>query len=163
MDKAKEYINSKTNSIVKYSVKKNNRDVVATIVFNELNKLLQCTNNLQFIEDEDRNNIINYIHGIQTQLYNNVPLKLAKICVECKECNCDINPIWDPYTTGICMEDGTLLMLEKPQKQFFQLESLAFQDNEDPYVYVKYPHLFILNYCLSTDNYIQSNTDWEVH
>ena len=40
MDKAKEYINSKTNSILKTNILRNNRDVVATIVYNELTDLL---------------------------------------------------------------------------------------------------------------------------
>lgn len=44
MDKAKEYINSKTNSILKTNILRNNRDVVATIVYNELTDLLEFSN-----------------------------------------------------------------------------------------------------------------------
>jgi hypothetical protein len=41
MNNPKYYINDKTNSIIKNSVIRNNRDIVATIVYNELTDLLE--------------------------------------------------------------------------------------------------------------------------
>ena len=64
MDKAKEYINSKTNSILKTNILRNNRDVVATIVYNELTDLLNKYHlNLKTFEYKDLSK--NDIHKIR--------------------------------------------------------------------------------------------------
>jgi hypothetical protein len=62
MDKAKEYINSKTNSILKTSVIRNNRDVVATIVYNELTDLLEFSNTSDITTPIDSEILKRYLH-----------------------------------------------------------------------------------------------------
>jgi hypothetical protein len=62
MDKAKEYINSKTNSILKTNVLRNNRDVVATIVYNELTDLLEFSNTSSVTTPIDSEILKRYLH-----------------------------------------------------------------------------------------------------
>ena len=62
----KYYINDKTNSIIKNSVIRNNRDIVATIVFNELTDLLNYNNISEVttqVEEDILNSNINRIKG----------------------------------------------------------------------------------------------------
>jgi hypothetical protein len=62
MDKAKEYINSKTNSILKTNILRNNRDVVATIVYNELTDLLEFSNTSSVTTPIDYEILKRYLH-----------------------------------------------------------------------------------------------------
>jgi hypothetical protein len=62
MDKAKEYINSKTNSILKTNILRNNRDVVATIVYNELTDLLEFSNTSSVTTPIDSEVLKRYLH-----------------------------------------------------------------------------------------------------
>jgi hypothetical protein len=62
MDKAKEYINSKTNSILKTNILRNNRDVVATIVYNELTDLLEFSNTSGVTTPIDSEILKRYLH-----------------------------------------------------------------------------------------------------
>jgi hypothetical protein len=62
MDKAKEYINSKTNSILKTNILRNNRDVVATIVYNELTDLLKFSNTSSVTTPIDSEILKRYLH-----------------------------------------------------------------------------------------------------
>ena len=62
MDKAKEYINSKTNSILKTNILRNNRDVVATIVYNELTDLLEFSNTSSVTTPIDSERLKRYVH-----------------------------------------------------------------------------------------------------
>nr|DAF00968.1 MAG TPA: hypothetical protein [Caudoviricetes sp.] len=62
MDKAKEYINSKTNSILKTNILRNNRDVVATIVYNELTDLLEFSNAYSVTTPIDSEILKRYLH-----------------------------------------------------------------------------------------------------
>jgi hypothetical protein len=62
MDKAKEYINSKTNSILKTNILRNNRDVVATIVYNELTDLLEFSNTSNVTTPIDSEILKRYLH-----------------------------------------------------------------------------------------------------
>jgi hypothetical protein len=62
MDKAKEYINSKTNSILKTNILRNNRDVVATIVYNELTDLLGFSNTSSVTTPIDSEILKRYLH-----------------------------------------------------------------------------------------------------
>jgi hypothetical protein len=62
MDKAKEYINSKTNSILKTNILRNNRDVVATIVYNELTDLLEFSNTSDITTPIDSEILKRYLH-----------------------------------------------------------------------------------------------------
>ena len=69
MDKAKEYINSKTNSILKTNILRNNRDVVATIVYNELTDLLEFSNTSSVTTPIDSEILKRYLHQVKP-LYN---------------------------------------------------------------------------------------------
>jgi hypothetical protein len=62
MDKAKEYINNKTNSILKTNILRNNRDVVATIVYNELTDLLEFSNTSRVTTPIDSEILKRYLH-----------------------------------------------------------------------------------------------------
>jgi hypothetical protein len=62
MDKAREYINSKTNSILKTNILRNNRDVVATIVYNELTDLLEFSNTSSVTTPIDSEILKRYLH-----------------------------------------------------------------------------------------------------
>jgi hypothetical protein len=62
MDKAREYINSKTNSILKTNILRNNRDVVATIVYNELTDLLEFSNTSSVTTPIDSEILRRYLH-----------------------------------------------------------------------------------------------------
>jgi hypothetical protein len=62
MDKAKEYINSKTNSILKTNILRNNRDVVATIAYNELTDLLEFSNTSSVTTPIDSEILKRYLH-----------------------------------------------------------------------------------------------------
>jgi hypothetical protein len=62
MDKAKEYTNSKTNSILKTNILRNNRDVVATIVYNELTDLLEFSNTSSVTTPIDSEILKRYLH-----------------------------------------------------------------------------------------------------
>jgi hypothetical protein len=62
MDKAKEYINSKTNSILKTNILRNNRDVVATVVYNELTDLLEFSNTSSVTTPIDSEILKRYLH-----------------------------------------------------------------------------------------------------
>ena len=64
MDKAKEYINSKTNSILKTNILRNNRDVVATIVYNELTDLLEFRNTSDITAPIDSEILKRYLHQV---------------------------------------------------------------------------------------------------
>jgi hypothetical protein len=65
MDKAKEYINSKTNSILKTNILRNNRDVVATIVYNELTDLLEFSNTSSVTTPIDSEILKRYLHQVK--------------------------------------------------------------------------------------------------
>jgi hypothetical protein len=65
MDKAKEYINSKTNSILKTNIFRNNRDVVATIVYNELTDLLEFSNTSSVTTPIDSEILKRYLHQVK--------------------------------------------------------------------------------------------------
>jgi hypothetical protein len=65
MDKAKEYINSKTNSILKTNILRNNRDVVATIVYNELTDLLKFSNTSSVTTPIDSEILKRYLHQVK--------------------------------------------------------------------------------------------------
>nr|DAW93991.1 MAG TPA: hypothetical protein [Caudoviricetes sp.] len=62
MDKAKEYINNKTNSILKTNILRSNRDVVATIVYNELTDLLEFSNTSNVTTPIDSEILKRYLH-----------------------------------------------------------------------------------------------------
>jgi hypothetical protein len=65
MDKAREYINGKTNSILKTNILRNNRDVVATIVYNELTDLLEFSNTSSVTTPIDSEILKRYLHQVK--------------------------------------------------------------------------------------------------
>lgn len=107
MDKAKEYINSKTNSILKTSVIRNNRDVVATIVYNELTDLLEFSNTSDITTPIDSEILKRYLHQVKPQLYSDIPMKLKPYCIKCGCGNGYFRGLYDPYVLA-------LLTLEHP-------------------------------------------------
>lgn len=117
---SREYINSKTNSILKYSVIKNNRDVVATIVFNELTDLLEYVKTSGTTKDVAIiSKLIGYIHR---QLYSNVPMKLKSVCGLLVNCRYDLTRFFEEINTDP-EEKGCLatLMLEDSEQSSFLL------------------------------------------
>lgn len=126
---SKEYINSKTNSIVKYNVKKNNRDVVATIVFNELNNLLEY-NNISDITTPIDQELLTMLNGkVNSQLYSDIPMKLQPYCQECNNnccCCCGQGSndygLLDCFILDLELEDGTSWLHELDDNGIFLLE-----------------------------------------
>lgn len=131
----KYYINDKTNSIIKNSVIRNNRDVVATIVFNELTDLLNY-NNISEVTTQVEEDILNSnINRIHKQLYSTVPLKLEKYCEKCSDCCCccdNNSSLLDCFVLGLLLEDGTPWLQEQTNDGIFllekQRESICFGD-----------------------------------
>lgn len=106
MDKAKEYINSKTNSILKTSVIRNNRDVVATIVYNELTDLLEFSNTSDITTPIDSEILKRYLHQVKPQLYSDIPMKLKPYCIKCGCGNGYFRGLYDPYVLALLTEDA---------------------------------------------------------
>lgn len=69
---------------LRYSVKINYRDVLASICINELESLLNKVDLVQ-----DRQMLESMICGINRQIDKDIPLKLVKVCniINCKDCN----------------------------------------------------------------------------
>lgn len=107
MDKAKEYINSKTNSILKTNILRNSRDVVATIVYNELTDLLEFSNTSSVTTPIDSEILKRYLHQVKPQLYSGIPMKLKPYCIKCGCGNGYFRGLYDPYVLA-------LLTLEHP-------------------------------------------------
>ena len=106
MDKAKEYINSKTNSILKTNILRNNRDVVATIVYNELTDLLEFSNTSSVTTPIDSEILKRYLHQVKPQLYSGIPMKLKPYCIKCGCGNGYFRGLYDPYVLALLTEDA---------------------------------------------------------
>lgn len=125
VSKAKQYINSKTNSILKYNSKRNNRDIVATIVYNELTDLLEYSNMSDITTPIDNEIIQGCINTVNTNLYSDKPLKLEKYCEKCQDpcCCCEHNNSFpDCFILGLELEDGTPFLYESDKKGIILLE-----------------------------------------
>lgn len=105
MDKAKEYINSKTNSILKTNILRNNRDVVATIVYNELTDLLEFSNASSVTTPIDSEILKRYLHQVKPQLYSGIPMKLKPYCIKCGCGNGYFRGLYDPYVLALLTQD----------------------------------------------------------
>ena len=106
MDKAKEYINSKTNTILKTNILRNNRDVVATIVYNELTDLLEFSNTSSVTTPIDSEILKRYLHQVKPQLYSGIPMKLKPYCIKCGCGNGYFRGLYDPYVLALLTEDA---------------------------------------------------------
>lgn len=122
----KYYINNKTNSILKNSVKKNNRDVIATIVYNELSDLIDYAHS-NYMESADIWVISQNLANIHKQLYSDIPFKLKKYCFNCAN-NCYLP---DYFTLGLSSEDGIPFILEQTTEGIFLLEKQKKQEYDD--------------------------------
>lgn len=114
----REYINNKTNSILKYSVIKNNRDIVATIAFNELTDLLEYVKTSGTTKDVAIiSKLIGYIHR---QLYSNVPMKLKSVCGLLVNCRYDLTRFFEEIDIEPEYESclSTLLLEDSEQGSF---------------------------------------------
>ena len=96
MKDSRKYINNKTNSILKNNIKRNNRDVVATIVFNELLDLYRYANEVDDITEAELQTLRGYISFIYRQLYTDTPMRLMfeGLCL-CKTYVTAV--VWDDY------------------------------------------------------------------
>lgn len=121
---SKYYINNKTNAILKYNVNRNNRDVVATIVYNELTDLLNYAKTNSQLEHKDLECITVNIARIHKQLYSDIPLKLQKYCENCNSCcnGYSITYLPDCFILGLLAEDGTPFEYEIQEDGIFLLE-----------------------------------------
>lgn len=102
----KEYINSKTNSILKTNILRNNRDVVATIVYNELTDLLEFSNTSSVTTPIDSEILKRYLHQVKPQLYSGIPMKLKPYCIKCGCGNGYFRGLYDPYVLALLTEDA---------------------------------------------------------
>lgn len=111
MDKAKEYINSKTNSILKTNILRNNRDVVATIVYNELTDLLEFSNTSSVTTPIDSEILKRYLHQVKPQLYSGIPMKLKPYCIKCGCGNGHFRGLYDPSRDDVAPSTYTVTVV----------------------------------------------------
>lgn len=122
---SKEYINSKTNSILKTNILRNNRDVVATIVYNELTDLLAYNEVSDITTAVDQEVITRYISMVNSQLYSDKPMKLQTYCQKCNDCCCCSDNgygLLDCFILDLQLEDGTSWLQELDDDGIFLLE-----------------------------------------
>lgn len=121
MNDPKYYTNDKTNSIIKNSIIRNNRDIVATIVYNELTDLLEYSRTSQATKSTDTDMLARLITRVHPQLYSNRPMKLLPYCQSCDYgCGKPTCIIDDPFILALLeenedpwlWEDGGVLLLE---------------------------------------------------
>lgn len=124
MEDSKYYINSKTNSILKNTVVRNNRDIVATILYNELTDLLNYSRTAEGSTPADVEMLRGYIGEVRQQLYTDVPMKLQKYCENCPCCDdcCSTCSFPDCFVLGLLLEDGTPWLQEITDGEIFFLE-----------------------------------------
>lgn len=121
MTDPKYYINDKTSSIIKNSVIRNNRDIVATIVYNELTDLLEYSRTSRATSSSDTDMLARLITRVHTQLYSGRPMKLYQYCQSCDYgCGKPTCAIDDPFILALLQEnedpwlweDGGVILLE---------------------------------------------------
>lgn len=122
---SKYYINSKTDSIIKNSVKRNNRDIVATIVFNELTDLLKYSSVSEVTTPEDHTLLSDFIDSVNNQLYSDRPMRLQPYCPTCCSKGNDSLEgleLLDCFILDLQLEDGTSWLYEQDDNGIFLLE-----------------------------------------
>lgn len=120
MDKAQQYINHKTYSILKNSINRNNRDVVATIVYNELTDILAYCKASKDSDGRDVSMISTMLHKLKSQLYTDIPMKLKPYCVQ--HCNGYFRGLYDPYVLALLTVDGDPWVWEEDGVQFLEMQ-----------------------------------------
>lgn len=113
-----DYINNKTNVILKTSINNHNRTVVANIIINELTSLIEQATDDDRVEANDISMLQTMIDRAKTQLYSDVPLKLKPYCIEC--CHGKLKSLDDPYVLALLTaksepwqwEDNGIVFLE---------------------------------------------------
>lgn len=116
MKSLRKHVNDKTYWILKNNIKYNNRDVVATIVYNELSDMLE------YCKDDGRDvSMINtLLHRLKSQFYIDVPLKLKPYCVQCS--NGYFRGIYDPYVLALLTADADPWVWEDNGIQFLEIQ-----------------------------------------
>lgn len=121
MKDSRKYINSKTNSILKNNIKRNNRDTVATVVFNELLDLYRYATEVDDVTEAELQTLRGYISFIYRQLYTDTPMRLIfeGLCLCRTYSNCGD---WDDYFVRALLlynkdpwlwEDDRIIFLER--------------------------------------------------
>ena len=116
----KEYINNKTNSILKNSINRNNRDIVATIVYNELTDILDYCKNADDSNGVDVSMVNTMLHKLKSQLYSDIPMKLKPYCIQYS--NGYFRGIYDPYVLALLTADAEPWVWEKDGIQFLEIQ-----------------------------------------
>lgn len=120
MNKAQQYINHKTYSILKNSIERNNRDVVATIVYNELTDILEYCKNAEDSDGKDVSMLNTMLHKLKSQLYSDIPMKLKPYCVQ--HSNGYFRGLYDPYVFALLTADAEPWLWEKDGIQFLEIQ-----------------------------------------
>lgn len=110
MKSLREHINKKTDSILKTNAYPNYRDVVNTIVLNELWDLLEYAENNTIGLNQDA--IKTAIKKIITDTYTDIPIKLERYCLNCN-CRKPIFKIDDPFVITLDWEEDGAILIEK--------------------------------------------------
>lgn len=133
MEDSKYYINSKTNSILKNTVVRNNRDIVATILYNELTDLLNYSRTAEGSTPADVEMLRGYIGEVHQQLYTDVPMKLQKYCPQCN-CCCDGKDrcsLEDYFVLTLLLENSDPWLWEDGGVIFLEIQKYESLINED--------------------------------
>lgn len=113
MRSLREHINKKTDSILKTNAYPNYRDIVNSIVINELLDLLEYTEqcptglNIEAVKTA--------IQKIISNTYTDIPMKLERYCVNCN-CRKPVFKIDDPFVITLDWETDGAILIEKQSK-----------------------------------------------
>ena len=110
MKSIREHINKKTDSILKTNAYPNYRDVVNTIVLNELWHLLEYAE--QYEPGLNQDAIKTAIKKLLTNMYTDIPMKLERYCINCN-CNKPVFKINDPFVITLDWEEDGAILIEK--------------------------------------------------
>lgn len=113
MKNVREHINKKTDSILKTNAYPNFRDIVNTIVLNELWDLLEYAKQNDTKLNQDA--IKTAIQKILTHTYTDVPMKLERYCINCN-CHKPVFKIHDPFVITLDWEEDGAILIEKQPK-----------------------------------------------
>ncbi len=120
MDKAQEYVNKRTYSILKNNIYWNNRDVVATIVYNELLHILKYCDLSDDIHGTDVTMLKTMLHKLKSQFYTDIPMKLKPYCVQ--HSNGYFRGLYDPYVLALLSEKAEPWVWEDDAIQLLEIQ-----------------------------------------
>lgn len=110
------YINDKTNSILKNSIRKNNRGFIATILYNEFTDLVVYNDISETTEKTDYESIVKNLDRVHSQLYSDKPFKTTLPCSGTKNCadycKPDNNSLPDCFIITLYTEEGIPFLWE---------------------------------------------------